>query len=89
VGRGVGANEQQGGRFVRGSSAIYYQDGFGLRCTMSETIGHRWRCSGAALCAKCRGLLSFVGGCVTRSKHGRVQSGHDRIQVRPGRYGAP
>jgi hypothetical protein len=52
-------------------------------------IGHRWRCSGVALCARCRGLLGFVGGWVVRSEHGRVQSGYDRIQARPGGYGAP
>jgi hypothetical protein len=41
------------------------------------------------LYARCRGLLGFVGGCVVRSEHGRVQSGYDRIQARPGGCGAP
>jgi hypothetical protein len=53
----VGANEQQGGRFERGPLAIYYRDGFGLRCTMSDTIGRRWRCSGRH-CALSAGVCS-------------------------------
>jgi hypothetical protein len=60
------------GEFQRGGSAFNCRSEPGLWCTTSETIGRRWRCSGAALCAKYRGLLGFVGGCVARSKHERV-----------------
>jgi hypothetical protein len=77
------------GEFQRGGSAFNCRSEPGLWCTTPETIGRRWRCSGAALCAKCRGLLGFVGGCVARSKHKRVQLGYGRIQARSGRYGAP
>jgi hypothetical protein len=77
------------GEFQRGGSAFNCRSEPSLWCTTSETIGRRWWCSGAALCAKCRGLLSFVGGCVARSKHKRVQLGYGWIQARSGRYGAP
>jgi hypothetical protein len=78
------------GEGSRGSSwPIYRGGGGGLWCTMSKMIGRRWQCSGTALCARCRGLLGFIGGCVVQSKHGRVQSGYDRIQARPDGCGAP
>jgi hypothetical protein len=81
-------SKQGGGKWQEGEGSrgsfwlINIGGGGGLRCTTSKTIGRRWRCSGAALCARCRGLIGFVGGCVVRSEHARFQSGCDRIQAR-------
>jgi hypothetical protein len=87
-GNGEGGKWQEG-EGSRGSSWLINRGGGGgLRCTASETIGRRWRCSGAALCAMCRGLIGFVGGCMVRSEHARFQSGCDRIQARLGRVRA-
>jgi hypothetical protein len=81
-----GGGKWQEGESSRGSSWLINRGGGGgLQCTMSETIGRRWRCSGAALCARCRGLIGFVGGCLVQSEHEWFQSGCDRIQVRLGR----
>jgi hypothetical protein len=53
------------------------------------TIGCRGRLCGAARCAESREQRESIGGGSVWSRLVLVQSGHDRIQARPGGYGTP
>jgi hypothetical protein len=50
------------GGLENGPRVLYHRSGLGLGCTSSEMVGHRGRCSGAALCAECSDLVGGVGG---------------------------
>jgi hypothetical protein len=75
------------GRLERGSRDLYCRGRPGAGCTSSETVGRRGRCSGAALCAECRGLVGGIGGSLVRSQRGQFQSGSKQNGARRGRLG--
>jgi hypothetical protein len=77
------------GGFERGPRVLYYRGRPGVGCTSSETVGHRGRLSGAALCAEFRGQVGGVGGWLAWSLSNRVQSRCGQNGVRCGRLGAP
>jgi hypothetical protein len=71
--------------FQRGSRVLYSKVGLVYGEPAMEAIGRCWRWSGAALCARCRGVVDFVGGRGVWSGRVRFQSGCGRKQAWLGR----